>query len=114
MFVFLMVPAGDYTMLVTLNHTLPLAVLFVDFWVNCVPFVPRHYFVFTMVLLIWAILVSLSKLDHPFENLWAWSEEEVGLLVPVLMIPCGWVLHLMLIYCNKKKMEFNNKAEALE
>ena len=100
----------------TLNHTVPIAVLFVDFWVNCVPFVPRHYLMFSLGCTAWVVWTTLTKtnLDHPFEHLFSWNESEVGLLVPIMVIPIGWIIHLLLTWCNRKKMQYNNKSDALE
>jgi hypothetical protein len=107
------VPKGDVKMIVHLNHIVPLAVLVVDFYINCVPFVLRHYFVFALSTLGWLIYKVLTK-DTDANSYFSWSEDEVGLLIPVIVLPLGWILHIILIWVNKQKMRLNNKTEALE
>lgn len=87
--------------------------LIVDFYINCVPFVLRHYFIFAISSLAWLIYKLVTK-DTYTTNYFEWSEGEVGLMIPIIALPLGWFLHIILIWINKQKMKFNNKTDALE
>jgi len=109
-----MLPHEKPTILQALNHVIPLLVHLIEFFFNCVPFVPRHYIIFTFGCLGWILFTSLEKHNHPDSSLFSWSESEVGIMVPILVIPIGWILHHFLTYINKKKMQMNHKTDAYE
>ena len=109
-----LVPQTRQKVLVNLNHIAPLAIIAVDFGFNCVPFIGRHYCVFTLGFIAYMLYYMLRhKLSFETSHMFKWSEDEMGYLVPALMIPLGLVVHILLAWLSKKKMQLNHKEDAL-
>ena len=65
MYLALMLPHEKPNLVVTLNHVVPLGVHLIEFFFNCVPFVPRHYIIYTLACLAWIVYTALEK-DNGF------------------------------------------------
>lgn len=109
-----LVPQKRQNLLVNLNHIAPIVIIAADFSFNCVPFIGRHYFIFTFGFTAYMLFYMFEhKLSFETKNMFQWSEDEMGYLVPALMIPLGLIVHILLTWLNKKKMQLNHKEDAL-
>jgi len=89
-----------------MDHSFPLAALLIDYSMNCIPIVKRHFSIVIVtaagyvVVLMWYSINGYS----PFSSI-DWSSFE-GTLYPILVLALSIVIWFLLEFLNRKKLSW--------
>lgn len=96
-----------------MDHSLPLVVLLIDFSINCVPIIWRHFFISFAVGLVYMLMNMIYSVDvKPVYPVLTW-QGPLGVILPILIMAVTFGIHLLTQKCNKFKLKKYKKASAL-
>ena len=97
-----------------LDHSLPMVVLAVEFAINCMPIIWRHFIISISIGIIYMTMNMIYSLEvaevYPVID---WKSV-LGISVPISMLFFTVFIKYVLVKCHKKKLKINRKTDALE
>jgi EamA domain-containing membrane protein RarD len=99
-----------------LNHTVPCLILILDFFINCVPFIMRHYWLYAIIQIFLIVQEMHDHYNAMQSRLFRFTDNTIaiGYIAPILVFILSLIVYFIMVQLYKLKLRLANKPDALE